>query len=97
MSNRPAFFDPATEPETAFWGQWSITVHREPPGLCGVCKLHTRPGGLIYRWTVSARSMVTTARSLEIGAPDDEGEIATTQLLGKQRSQIDEIWHRDDG
>src|ERR1700677_3242735 len=60
MCNGPALFDPATEAKTAFWGQWSITVHREPPGLCGVCKLHTRPGGLIYRWTVSARSVVTT-------------------------------------
>ena len=42
-------------------------MHREAFAQCGVCKLHTGPGRLIYRWTVSARSMVTTT-SLETWA-----------------------------
>jgi hypothetical protein len=35
--------------------------------------------------------------SLEIGAPDDKREIATAHRFGEERSQMEEIWHRDDG
>ena len=32
--NRPTLLDHVAEAESAFWSQWSITVHREPPWGC---------------------------------------------------------------
>ncbi len=33
-SHRPALLDHVAEAQSAFWGEWSITVHNEPPGGC---------------------------------------------------------------
>jgi len=57
MGHRPAAFDPLAQEQSTLWGQASVTVHPKPPGERVAEQLHTRLGGFIYGWTLSARSM----------------------------------------
>jgi hypothetical protein len=42
----PTVFDQTAQAESTFRGQWSVTVHSEPPWLCGRVDSSTLPRGL---------------------------------------------------
>ncbi len=44
--HRPAVFDQAAQTESTFRREWSVTVHSEPPWLCGCVNSSTLPRGL---------------------------------------------------
>jgi hypothetical protein len=56
-SYRPATLDPSAETKATLGGQRSITVHDEPPWLCGCEQLHTALGAHFIESDLSTRSM----------------------------------------
>jgi hypothetical protein len=71
--DRPAIFDQVAQAESTLGGEWRVTVHNEPPWLCGCVDSSTLPRGLTSSGDFPRQQSPDFSRSIPLCVAHGEG------------------------